>query len=366
MRLDNDASPSFQALLKEKCIDYQLAPPGMHRRNTVELASRTFKDHFIAGLCTMDPDLPMQIWDRLLEQAEITLKLLCPLRLNPRLSAYAQLNGGFYFNRIPMAPPVTRTIVHEKPHNRGTWSPNRHEGCYVRPAMLHYRCITSYIPKTEKERVSENTDFLPATLTLKRISSKDAITHAAADLTHALLNPTPTSLLTTLGDNKIAALMQLAEIFTKPAPPQVTPPLRVHTPETTADAAPETPLRVDPHGDIAFQPGHTPRRPPQRVPHLIPDETGPMAPTAHQKSAETPKVTKQHRYNTRAMRLQGQDLMANHVATINTPPYTPRKPAPLMRPAGEDWEFTDQVTGKLTLQPGRANAVICPETGKAK
>ena len=69
MQLDNEASPAFQSLLKDKCINYQMAPPGMHRRNAVERAISTFKDHFIAGLCATGPDFPMQNWDRLLKQA---------------------------------------------------------------------------------------------------------------------------------------------------------------------------------------------------------------------------------------------------------------------------------------------------------
>ena len=101
---------------------------------------------------------------------------------------------------------------------------------YVRPEILHYRCLTYYIPKTAKERVSETTEFSPETLTLPRMSSKDAASHATADLTHTLLNPTPNSPLKTLGDKKKSPLKQLAEIFNMVAPPQVTPPLRVNNP----------------------------------------------------------------------------------------------------------------------------------------
>ena len=88
MQLDNEASPAFQALLKYKCIDYQLAPPGMHRRNAAERAISNFKDHFIAGLCSTDPEFPMKNWDHLIGQAETTPKLLCPSRLNLRLLSY--------------------------------------------------------------------------------------------------------------------------------------------------------------------------------------------------------------------------------------------------------------------------------------
>ena len=128
MRLDNEAPPEFQSILKDKCINYQLDPPGMHRRNAAERAIRTFKDHFIAGLFMTDPDFPMQNWDRLLEQTEIMLNLLRPSRLNPRLLAYTQLKREFDFNRNPMDPPEIITLVHYKPHNRVTWSLHRHEG----------------------------------------------------------------------------------------------------------------------------------------------------------------------------------------------------------------------------------------------
>ena len=80
----------------------------------------------------------MQNWDRLLEQVEITLNLLRPSILNPRLSTYAQINGEFDFNRKPMDSTGTITLVHDKSHNRGTWYPHGHEGWCISPEMLHY------------------------------------------------------------------------------------------------------------------------------------------------------------------------------------------------------------------------------------
>ena len=75
--------------------DYQLVPPGNHRRNAAERAIRTFKNHLIAGLSTADPNFPLNLWDRLLDQAYITLNLLRGSRMNPKLSAYAQIEGEF-------------------------------------------------------------------------------------------------------------------------------------------------------------------------------------------------------------------------------------------------------------------------------
>ena len=89
--LDNKWSETLKSALTKYNVDYQLATPYMHRANAAERAIRTFKNHFIAGLCSVHPDFPIQEWDRLLMQAEITLNLLRNARSNPRLSAYCTL-----------------------------------------------------------------------------------------------------------------------------------------------------------------------------------------------------------------------------------------------------------------------------------
>ena len=85
-----------------------------------------------------------------------------------------------------MSPPGTITLVQKKPHNRGTWAPHRQEGWYVRPAMLHYRYLPSYIPKTALERVSDTTEIFPVQKNFPSLLPSDAVTSAAADLTEAL------------------------------------------------------------------------------------------------------------------------------------------------------------------------------------
>ena len=142
MGLENEASLELQDLLKEKEIDYQLAPPGINQHNTEYGSIIKFRDHFISGLFLTYPYFPMQNWDLLLKNVEITLNLLLPSRLNPRLSKYSQMNGKFYFNQTPMASTYTENPVHNNPHNRGIWAPPIQKVCYVRPAMLHQRCLT--------------------------------------------------------------------------------------------------------------------------------------------------------------------------------------------------------------------------------
>jgi hypothetical protein len=79
--------------------------PQIHRRNWAERDIQTFKNHFISGLCSTHPDFPLNLWDKLLPQATLTLNLLRPSPINPKLSAYAQIHGAFNFDKTPLAPP---------------------------------------------------------------------------------------------------------------------------------------------------------------------------------------------------------------------------------------------------------------------
>jgi hypothetical protein len=81
--LDNEASTALKNFFTTNDVDYQLVPPHCHRRNAAERAVRTFKEHFVAGISSVDPTFPLHLWDRLLPQAEITLNLLRTSRLHP-------------------------------------------------------------------------------------------------------------------------------------------------------------------------------------------------------------------------------------------------------------------------------------------
>jgi hypothetical protein len=91
--LDNKASAALKNFFTVNDIAYQLVPPHCHRRNAVERAIRTFKEHFVAGLSSVDHSFPLHLWDRLLPQAEVTLNLLRTSRLHPQLSAAAHFHG---------------------------------------------------------------------------------------------------------------------------------------------------------------------------------------------------------------------------------------------------------------------------------
>ncbi len=218
-KLDNEASTALQHAMRDEKIDFQLVPPHVHRRNAAERAIRTFKNHFIAGLCSVDPHFPLQLWDRLLPQASTTLNLLRPSRLNPRLSAEAQLNGAFDFNRTPLAPPGTKVIVHETSSVRRTSAPHGVDGWYIGASPNHYRCWRVFIPQTASERNSDTIEFFPATVPMPQLSSSDAATQAIQDLLEALQHPHPSTPFATLGTTQYHAIKQLAQIFADALPP---------------------------------------------------------------------------------------------------------------------------------------------------
>jgi hypothetical protein len=136
-------------------------PPHCHRRNAAERAIRTFKEHFVAGVSSVDPAFPLHLWDRLLPQAEITLNLLQTSRLHPQLSAAAHFHGLVDYNKTAFAPPGCKIIAHEKPGKRRTWAPHGQHGYSLGPAMHHYRCQNVYISSTASERIVDTLEFFP-------------------------------------------------------------------------------------------------------------------------------------------------------------------------------------------------------------
>ena len=190
--LDNEVSGELKAALKQHDINYQLAPPHQHCRNAAERAIQTYKNHFIAGLASTDPDFPISEWDRLTDQGNITLNLLRNARLNPRLSSHAFLNGMFDFNKTPLAPPGTKLIIHEKPSQRKSWAPHGVFAWYVGPALEHYRCIRAYVLSTFKERITDTAQFFPHSIKMTSTTDADYLQEATDDILSILARPTPT------------------------------------------------------------------------------------------------------------------------------------------------------------------------------
>ena len=94
-------------------------------------------------------------------QAIFTLKLLRPYRINPTLSAHAQLHGLFDFNATPFAPLGTKVILHLKPTIRKSWAPRGQYGWYIDRDKDNYHCYNIYIPEKRAVIQPDTVDFLP-------------------------------------------------------------------------------------------------------------------------------------------------------------------------------------------------------------
>jgi len=61
--MDNECSKAVAVHICKNNMVIHLVPPHNHRVNAAERAIATFKEHFIAGLATVNKDCPLQLWD---------------------------------------------------------------------------------------------------------------------------------------------------------------------------------------------------------------------------------------------------------------------------------------------------------------
>jgi hypothetical protein len=212
-RLDNEASQLLKEFITDENIEFQLTPASLHRRNWAERAIQTFKNHFISGLCTTHPDFPLNLWDKLLPQAVLTLNLLRPSRINPQLSAHSQVHGHFNFDKTPLAPPGIKVLAHEPADGRESFAVHAVRGYYVGPCLNHYRCFNVWTPSTNATRIVNTVDWFPHQLKMPTASTNDTIIAAAKDLTAALRQKNKQPLLPPTNTQTRFALAQLSDIF---------------------------------------------------------------------------------------------------------------------------------------------------------
>ena len=283
-------------------------PPHLHQRNVSERAIQTFKNHFIYGIVSTHKDFPLHLWCRLLPQAIVTLNLLLPYRINPTLSAHAQLHRQFDFNAIPFALPGTKVIVHQNPTIRQSWAPRGKDGWYIYRAKDHYRCYNIYVPETRAVIQPDTVEFLPYNSKMPFRYSAENATIAAIELIHVLRNPAPAAPYVHIGDAQMQALEQLAEIFQRAtfqqqhlpvSPPRVAPSFpRVTTPPI--NVAPTAPLikAATPECESITPP--PPSHSDNKL-HIIPQDT------------PTPPRVKQRNHQQKATHLPPLKQMTSHI-----------------------------------------------------
>jgi hypothetical protein len=196
--LDNECSQELKDSFLKHNIAFQRVPPKEHRANAAERAIRTFKNHFISTLCTVDSHFPLSEWDRLLPQTMLTLNLLRSSRMHPSLSAHASLFGHCDFNPAPLAPPGTKIVGHVASEGRPTFGEHGKVGWCIGPPPEHCRCYKCYFPDTMTERDVLTVDFFPEKIPFPNFTADDYLKQTAEDMLHLLQTPSTTSATPTL------------------------------------------------------------------------------------------------------------------------------------------------------------------------
>ena len=183
-------------------------PPHTHRSNAAEHAIRAFKAHFLSILAGVAPDFPINIWDLLLPQAELTLNLLRQATINPSQSAWSYFHGAFNYDAITISTLGCDIIEHRKTVTRNFWDFCSVAGWYVGVSLQHYHCHIIVAKATRAVQISDMVEFRHQHLTQTKVTPMDRIVHGANTLTCALKDAPQIAC-----DNHLFAIRGLQQAF---------------------------------------------------------------------------------------------------------------------------------------------------------
>ena len=132
-KLDNETSKEVEAFISEQQTKIQYTPFDMHQSNPAKRAIQTWKSCMKSTLASLLPRFPIGYWCRLLAQIDLSVNIVRPCRINPRLSAWAAMEGEYHFSATPIAPPGSKMLMHENPGRRQTFGYNAKKSWYTGP-----------------------------------------------------------------------------------------------------------------------------------------------------------------------------------------------------------------------------------------
>ena len=184
---DNQATTPLKKYLDKEDCKWQFVEPTNHRANAAERAIQTFKNHVISGLCTTDAEFPLRLWDKLTEQALITLNIVRTSRIDPSKSAYHQLHGHRYdWNKYPMAPPGTRAVLLVDPTTRESWDTCGIDAWYIGPSFNHYRNCIFFVPETMAYQITASFDLFPQHCSLPKFTPPEHAAEVCMELVESI------------------------------------------------------------------------------------------------------------------------------------------------------------------------------------
>jgi hypothetical protein len=207
--LDNEASKTFKAKIKENEMEYELVPPSNHQRNQAKQAIQTFKAHFISILAGVDVRFPLSLWCYLLEPTELTLNLLRQSNMAPKISAFAHVHRHHDYMKKLFTPLGCAIHSHVKPDDRRSWDAHPNAGFNLGTSIEHHRCYRIYITKTRATQVSNTVNFKHQYITNPTVSPESLVFAAAQQLTAALKGNIPG------GNDMMERLTKVGELFTR-------------------------------------------------------------------------------------------------------------------------------------------------------
>ena len=138
-RLDNECSAQLLHHMQQVCGQrVELVAPEDHGPNKVKRAIQTWKDHFIAGLATVDPDFPIGLWDQC-RQLEDVLNMMRGSHTHPHLTAYEELNGPIDSGSIRLLPFGLKVCALNDPKSRGPYQQRCTTGFVINFPHNHHR-----------------------------------------------------------------------------------------------------------------------------------------------------------------------------------------------------------------------------------
>ena len=155
------------------------------------------------------------------------MNLLRAARSNPKLSAYAYIEGQFDYNKTPLVPPETRIIAHEVTNQCSTLDPNCEDSWSIDLAPEHYKCIRCYFPKTRSKRDIKTVTFSPHVIPFLKVNTDDFLRQATNGIIKLLAVPLNNILpVLEAGDITSNAILKVAKILNR------TDKIPAHTPSS--------------------------------------------------------------------------------------------------------------------------------------
>ena len=96
-------------------------------------------------IASLPSDFPIAYWCCLLEQCDLSVDIVCPFRQNPKLSAWAAMEGDFHFGLTPIAPPGSAMLMQLKPDARKTFGLNAKKSLVHRALPQPLSCVSRHV-----------------------------------------------------------------------------------------------------------------------------------------------------------------------------------------------------------------------------